>query len=292
MYDAKQFKKAGIQIDKVSLIIFVVFLLVVFRFINVAMWWYVNHLELNQKPQGTQFKYTTLYFSSYEKAMKKLAEFSQEYPKADVTVVSVFNLLNPGFFLVHNTVPFSAVDLGRMVVPLKIGHYTIKWHQSGFTEKKWYKQTQKGFANNSLLGKVLFKDLRENGDMSFILKPLENSSYLKIPYLVYFFLPLVLLLIFASMYSQAVFAGFFYYAGLFFLFDFKSLFFSVPLGWMVRIFGIKDITSFENIAAIVVFVLFTLLGVVGIVNWKERREMFKENLIVIVFIILPLFLRF
>ncbi len=35
-----------------------------------------------------------------------------------------------------------------------------------------------------------------------------------------------------------------------------------------------------------------MLGIVGLFSWKERRDRFKEGLIVLFFIFLPVFLRF
>jgi hypothetical protein len=121
---------------------------------------------------------------------------------------------------------------------------------------------------------------------------MEKSEYLDIPYLVYFYLPLVLILVFSSFYSRAVFTSFFYYAGLFLLFDFKAVLFRVPFSWLTQLFNIKDTSLVEGVGAVVVTVLFTLLGFFGLFNWKNRRDIFKEKLMVFFFLLLPLFLRF
>jgi hypothetical protein len=292
IYDEKQFKKAGLRVNKLYLIGILLLLLVVFRFLNLTLWWVVNHLELNQKTAGKEVKYTSLHLSSYEKAKEKCLDFSRAPPKTDVTVVSYFNLFQPGIFLIHNTAKFSAVDLGRMVVPLGPGLFTLKMHLSGVVEKQGEQGRQQGYFGNSLLAKFFIKESQAAGDLSFINVPLEKSTYLKIPYLVYFYLPLVLILLFASIFSQAVLTGFFYYTGLFLLFDFKALFFTVPFGWFTRAIGIKDTTSFEGLVAVIAAVLLTMIGVLGLLNWKERRGIFKENLLVLLFLLLPLFLRF
>jgi hypothetical protein len=129
-------------------------------------------------------------------------------------------------------------------------------------------------------------------DISFIMKTMEKTGYLDIPYLIYFYLPLVLIFVFSSFYSRAVFTSFFFYTGLFLLFDFKTVLFRVPFSWLTQLFNIKDTTPVEGIGAVMVAVLFTLLGIYGLFNWKNRRDIFKEKLIVLFFILLPIFLRF
>lgn len=293
IYDEKQFKKAGLRVNLFYLFGILILLLVVFRFINLTMWWFMTHLELTSKPPDKQVRYTSLHLSSHEKAKEKCLELSQRYPAVNVTVVSYFNLLHPGVFLVHNKAKYAAVDLGRMVIPLGPGLFTFRMHLTDIIEKQWnqtVKQTR--FTTSILLSLFIKEDPAASKDISFILKPIEKAGYLDIPYLIYFYLPLVLILIFSSFYSRAVFTSFFYYSGLFLLFDFKTVLFRVPFSWLTQLFNIKDITPVEGVGAVVVAVLFTLLGIYGLFNWKKRRDIFKEKLMVLFFILLPIFLRF
>lgn len=293
IYDEKQFKKAGPRVNLFYLFGILILLLVVFRFINLTMWWFMTHLELIDKRPDKQVKYTSLHLSGHERAKEKCLELSQSYPAASVAVVSYFNLLHPGVFLVHNKAKHSTVDLGRMVIPLGPGLFTFRMHLTDIIEKQRDKTVQRTrFASSILLSFFIKKDPAAGKDISFILKSIEKTGYLDIPYLIYFYLPLVLILIFSSFYSRAVFTSFFYYPGLFLLFDFKAVLFSVPFSWLTRLFNIKDITPVEGIGAVVVTVLFTLLGIYGLLNWKNRRDILKEKLMVFFFILLPLFLRF
>ncbi len=293
IYDEKKFKKAGLRVNLFYLFGILIILLVVFRFLNLAMWWFTTQLELTNKPPDKQLWYTSLHLSSHEKAKKKCLELSQRHPAANVIVVSYFNLFHPGVFLVHNKAKNSTVDLGRMVIPLGPGLFTFRIHLTDIIEKQWNQTLQwRRFTSSILLTFFIKEDRAANKNLSYILKSVENTAYLDIPYLIYFYLPLVLILIFSSIYSPAVFTSFFYYPGLFLLFDFKTVLFRVPFRWLMQLFNITDTTPVEGIGAVVVAVLFTLLGIYGLFNWKKRRDIFKERLIVLFFILLPIFLRF
>lgn len=293
IYDEKRFKKTGLQINLSFFWGALVLLLVVFRFINLTGWWLVTHMELNRKFTSRDVKYTALHFSNYNKAQEKNRELSQKYPAAAVTVVSYFNLLHPAVFVIQNKAKFSAVDLGRITVTLGPGRFTFKIYLADVIEKQWNHNTQRTRFGTSILPVFSAKKASQAGqDVAFILKPLKKSMYLDIPYLMYFYLPLALILFFSFFYTRAVFTSFFYYTGLFLLFDFKDLLFTVPFNWFTQLFNIKDTASFEGVAAGVLVLLFTILGFVGIFKWKEMRDIFKEKLIVLFFILLPIFLRF
>ena len=293
IYDEKQFKKAGLRVNLFYLFGILIILLVVFRFLNLFMWWYTTQLELTNKPPDKQVRYLSLLLSSHEKAKEKCLELSQKYPAANVIVVSYFNLLHPAVFLVHNKAKYAAVELGRMVIPLGPGLFTFRMHLTDIIEKQRDQTLQwTRFTPSILLAFFIKEDPAAKKDLSFIMKSVETTGYLDIPYLIYFCLPLVLILIFSSVYSRAVFTSFFFYTGLFLLFDFKTVLFRVPFRWLMQLFNITDTTSIEVIGAVIVAVLFTLLGVYGLFNWKYRRDIFKERLIVLFFILLPIFLRF
>jgi len=293
IYDEKQFKKTGPRVNLFYLLAILVILLAVSRFLNLTMWWFTTRLELADKPPDKQVKYTFLQLSSHGKAEEKCRELSQKSPAASVTVVSYFNLLNPGVFLVHNKAKFAAVDLGRMVIPLSPGLFTFRIRLTDIIEKQQDQTLQwTRFSPSILLTFFIKEDPAANKDISYILKPVGKTGYLHIPYLVYFYLPLVLILIFSSVYTRAVFTSFFYYAGLFLLFDYKNVLFRVPLRWLTQLVNITDTTPIEGIGAAAAAALFTLLGIYGLFNWKHSRDIFKERSIALFFILLPIFLRF
>jgi hypothetical protein len=293
LYEEKQFKKMGMKINKVYFIGVLLLLLVVFRLINLAMWGVVTRLELANKPLDPQVKYTFHHLSSYAKAEAQARELSLKPGAPPVIVVSYFNFLHPAVFLVRNKAAFAAVNLGRVVIPLKAGSFTFKIHLSGGIEYQG-EHTRGYFRTDQslLLDFVTKKDPAADKNISFILEPREKLKYLEIPYHIYFYLPLVVISIFFSVYSRAVLAAFFYYTGLFLLFDFKVLFLKMPFTWLMPALGIEAGSPGESLIAVGAVVLFTLIGFWGLLYRRKTQDLFKERLVVLFFILLPVFLRF
>ncbi|NIM18454.1 MAG: hypothetical protein GTO45_41270 [Candidatus Aminicenantes bacterium] len=303
VYEPKQFKKTGLKVNIFHLIGLLVILLVVFRFVNLTLWWFMGKLELKNlvyQPAKMlmltkNIHYTFLDFSNYKKAEKKCREFAQKRPGDNtIHVAAYFNLLHPGIFLIQNNNGNSFVDLGRIIVTTAPGFSTFTLYLSDFIEKRYnHKVARKHLGTSLLLSTLLPHKQQDPGNrITFILKPSEKLKYLDIPYLLYFYLPLVLILIFSHMYSRAVFLSFFYYSFLFLLFDFRAVLFTVPFNWVMESFDLVPSGLVETWGAIVVALLFTLLGIIGIFSWKKQQNIFKERLIVLFFLLLPLFLRF
>lgn len=295
MYDEKKFKRARTRINILYLFGPLIILLVIFRFLNLFGWWQVTKLELTRQPSNKRASYTFLDFSNHKKAQEKLLESTQKTagPAASIIVVSYFNLLQPGVFLIRNNEGLSLVDLGKVIVTTKSGLSTFTLYLSDCIEEKRKDSKDAARFGSSILSKLLGKkELPSEKKISFLLKSPEKSKYLKIPYLIYFYFPLLIILILSHFYSPAVLTAFFYYPALFLLFDFKNLFFTVPFQWLTRSLniGIPDVMG--GLAAVIVVLLFTLIGVAGISNWKKQRVILKEKLIIFFFLLLPLFLRF
>jgi hypothetical protein len=301
VYHGKQFKKAGLPVNKFYFIGLLVILLVAFRFVNLSLWWFMGKLELTHHASTLFTKkvnYTFLDFSSYKRAEKECRELAQKHPEDNtINVAAYFNLLHPGIFLIQNNKGHSFVDLGRVIANVGPGLSTFKLYLSDFIEKQWNHKTTRTHLGTSLLFSKLFSPSspgsQKTGDpVSFILKSPEKLAYLDIPFLLYFYLPLVFIFIFFNIYSRAVFLSFFYYPLLFLLFDFKTVLFKIPFHWIMEPLNIETTPSIEAVGAAVVASIFLLLGLIGLLNWKKRRDSFKERLIVLFFLLLPLFLRF
>ena len=296
MYDEKKFKRTRLQVNKLHLFGILLILLMIFRFLNLFMWWVVNKSELIHKPADKHVNYAFLGFSNYKSANQKRLQLAQKQPAgttAPTTVVSYFNLLHPGIFLIQNNERLSPVDLGKVIVTAEPGFSTFKLYLSDIIEKKENHNIYSTRFKTSILSKVLFsKDQTSRREISFLLKSPEKSKYLKIPYLVYFYIPLLMIIILSYSYTGAVLTSFFYYPILFLLFDFRDLFFTVPFQWLTQSLSIKVPGSLEDAAAVFVVFMFTLLGIIGLSKWKKRRDIFNERLMVLFFLFLPLFLRF
>lgn len=303
VYDPDQFKKKGPKVNIFHLIGLLVILLVVFRFINLTLWWFMGKLELkNLVYQPAKMlmltknvDYTFLDFSNYKKAEKECREFALNNPgDKTIHVAAYFNLLHPGIFLIQNNNGNSFVDLGRIIVTAAPGLSTFTLYMSDFIEKRRnHEKAKKHLGTSLLLSTLLPQKQQDAGNrITFILKPPEKLKYLDIPYLLYFYLPLVSILIFSHLYSRAVFLSFFYYSFLFLLFDFRAVLFTVPFNRVMESFDLVPSGLMETWGAMAVALLFTLLGIIGIFSWKKQRNIFKERLIVFFFLLLPIFLRF
>lgn len=291
VYEAKKFEKAGYRINRFTLFLWVFLLLALCRFLNLGMWYFVTRGEItgNLSPASdNRANYTFLGLSNYPSAEKSLVEAPQP---SSIQVAVYTNLLQPSVFVVKNwnSSGSATLDLGHLVVTAEPGRSLFKLHQSGILSHSG----KNGFARINF-EPSLFSSLTagRTGSISFITRAPGKAKYIHIPYLVYFFLPLALIFVFFNLYSRAVFIAFFYYAGMFFLFDFKRLFFTLPFHKLIQSLDLVFSGFTEAAIATAIALLLSLLGVVGIKSWKDRREPYKESLIILFFLFLPLALRF
>lgn len=291
VYEEKEFEKAGYRINRVTLTLWVFLLLALFRFINLGLWYFVTKGEItgNRSPASDKrAQYIFLGISDQTSAENALTRVPRPSP---IQAAVYTNLLQPSVFIVNNlnSSRHTTLDLGRMVVTPGPGQWLFKLHLSGTLT-----QMGQGDVSQANIDPSLFSSLTAGraGKISFITKAPEKAKYLHIPYLVYFFLPLVSIFIFFNLYSRAVFIGFFYYTGMFLLFDFKRLFLTLPFQTLITSMDLVFSDFMEAAIAAAVALLLSLLGVAGILSWKNRREPYKESLIILFFLLLPLFLRF
>jgi hypothetical protein len=300
----QRFKKYS----KIKLILLLFLLLAAFRFMNLGMWWYVNKAEMSETPvslgSGKTVHYTFLGFSTQKKAVEECRDLSRRlalrYPGDIVTVAAYFNFLHPAIFEVLHKGKIALVDLGKTVVAVSGGQSSYTVCLSDFIQKRKEGKSYWGHLGTSFLLNMFTgvpADITVTTDkapegLSFYAKTADNSTYLKIPYLTYFYLPLVLIIIMAFFNSPAVLTSFFYYVGLFLLFDFRRDLFSTPLKWLIDLLKLEIEGYTDLIGSLAVVALFVFLGVIGLMNWKKIRAPFQERLTIMFFLILPIFLRF
>jgi hypothetical protein len=136
--------------------------------------------------------------------------------------------------------------------------------------------------------------------ISFIINRVEDADYLKIPYYVYFYFPLLLILILTAFYGKPFCITFFYYLGLFLLFDFRKVLFTIPFSWLINLLGLNISPTLAAVIAVGLAFLFILGGLSGVVYVINKRKEQMGNIqltiwgkgLIVFFILLPLFLRF
>ncbi len=125
-----------------------------------------------------------------------------------------------------------------------------------------------------------------------MVKEREESLYLKTPYLIYFFLPLLLILAAIAGSGAVMASAFFYYVEMFFLFDYQVLFAAIPLGWAFRVLNI-EISDFRlKLAAALLASVFLAGSVFGLWHWRQREISSWQRRLVLFFVLLPWFLFF
>ncbi len=317
LYDASQYKyKIKTPLGKILLVIsLVVVLLLAIRFLNLFLWWNVTRLELthdHEPPAKARVgDYRFLGLSGYEAAQKKLMDAVTLQRVREVTVISYFNFLHPAIFLIHSRSSKPSVNLGRMSVYPDKGYTALFFHLSEILETRRKETGTHAAYFGSSLFPVLYENLasyisssrtgeraRSKGQgISFIIEPLEDTEYLKIPYYLYFYLSLLAILILSAHYGSTFYISFFYYLGLFLLFDFKKALFTIPFLWLINLLGVNISQTLAAVISAGIVTLFVIGGFIGIFS-SRKRDQLGYNLtawgkgLIFFFLLLPLSLRF
>lgn len=308
VYDAKLFSKAGLKTNNFLLVTGIVVLLALVRLLNPLLWWFTTKQELSSNSVVKNVAYTFIDFSSQEDAEQKMTDTllktdadrhstSTRGVAAKIQVVAYFNFMHPAGFVVHNPndAGVTPVDLGRVIVMADAGRSYYLFSLDG-TVSKVQGNMQSGPSATARIERppllMMLAPSKKKSGVSFTFKDPEKSFSLKLPYLLYFLLPLLLILLFASMYSRAMYTAFFYFPLLFLLFDFRLYFFRVPFYWLTS--GMSDslINTLESTVPPILAILMLAAGIYGMMQWKTRRDNFKEAMLVFLLLLLPIILRF
>lgn len=305
LYDKSQYKPKVSFVKILFVIIFVLALLFAVRFLNHMLWWNVTKWEIKSSQTGRSESFTFLGLANVEKAQKKLSYFSQTSIQ-EKTIVSYYDLVHPAVFIINNRGAKSFVNIGMLNVYPEPGITTLSFYPSEIIKTKREKIPATAFYFGHCLFPKLFGALATHisdggagKGISFIFNPVEDSKYLKIPYMIYFFLPLLIIILLGAHYPKFI-ISFFYYVGLFLLFDFKRVFFSIPFSWLTNLLGLEVSHIVSAIISALMLIVFIVAGFAGIF-YKRRRDpldysgyylTYWGKGLVIFFILLPLVLRF
>jgi hypothetical protein len=305
LYDKSRYKPKVSILKIVFVIFFVLALLLAVCFLDHMLWWNAAKWELKSSRTGRSEDFLFLGFSNYEKAQKKLSEFTGTHIN-DKTVVSYFDLTHRNVFIINNRGTKSFLNVGIMSVYPESGITTLLFHPSEIVETR-----RENFSTKALYyGTSLFPQLfdatakriskgEEGKGIGFIFNPINDTKYLKIPYMIYFFLPLLIIILLSANYRRFA-ISFFYYGGLFLLFDFKRVLFIAPFSWLINLLGVNISHTAAAIISALMLTVFITTGFMGIV-YKHKREPventgyflpFWGRGLIVFFLLLPLVLRF
>lgn len=288
----------------------VIILLVAFHFINQIILWNTSKLEIttNALTRDRLGNYKFLGLSNRTDARKEL-ETAVGLQIRSFTVISYFDFFHPAVFLIHSRTRNAVINTGIMMTYPPKGFTDIVFHPTEILEST-HEETgsQAVYYGSSLFpgiyhavaGSIAGSGIGEgtpHRGLSYILNQMEDSNYLKITYYAYFYLPLLTILILAAYYGRVFYIAFFYYVGLFLLFDFKRVLFTIPFSWLIDIFGIDISPSAAAIGSAVLVTLFVIGGFTGI--FTNRKKVSTEQVLtpwgkglILFYILLPLALRF
>jgi len=276
--------------------------LLVVHFLNIFMHWTVIRMELAQAPVFNSPEYSFFGFSLLNQDKISTVRYFKNSSQP-ARVFLYFDLLHPAVFAVWNKDDMAFIDLGLILMSLPAGFsrvslfpgpgfftehenkIVLKSYNASFGGALWYRFLAERFRTSKT-------NLGELRNVSFVVKELEISRYLKIPYLLYFYLPLLLIVFLTVRHGIVFLTALFYFVEMFFLFDFRAMFVTVPFNWFFKLVNWEISVGQVELAATALVAVFFLCAVFGLWHWKKNTLAGLDRGIVLFFILLPFFLFF
>jgi hypothetical protein len=285
----------------VSILLLAVFLLAV-HFLNLFLQWTIIRLELAHGPVFKSPAYSFLGFSLFnQKEIAAIRYF--ENSSQSTRIFSYFDFWHPAIFAVWNKSEMTFVDLGPIVMNVPAGFSRVSFfpgsvfltqHSVGM-ELKYFGTSPGGLLWYRFLAKK-FNAFRPASKkplaVSFVIKESEKSRYLKIPYLIYFYFPLLLIILSAICFGPVPLMAMFYYVEIYFLFDYRKIFVTIPFDWLFKLFNWEISAGQVEITAAIMVAIFLFCAVFGLWHWKKSSLPSRGKIIILFFILLPFFLFF
>jgi hypothetical protein len=272
------------------------------HFLNLFMQWTIMRNALTQKPSFHTPEYSFLGFRLFN---QEKIDAARRLPNASPAgrIFVFFDSLHPAVFMVwNNGGEGDFFDLGPVLAAVPVGASLVTIYPAAVFVLRHDEETVVKNYGGSILGRAWagFLGRKPNagekipGQMSgsFVAKQPETSPFLKIPYLVYFYLPLAAIILLVASSGAAMAAAFFYYAGMFFLFDYQNLFVSVPFAWAFRAVNVELPDPWVSVLAAAIAAFFLGCSVYGLWHWKNREMPPSSKWIAWFFVLLPFFLFF
>jgi hypothetical protein len=278
-----------------------VFLLLI-HFLNLFLQWTMIRQELAHRPVFRSPEYTFLGFSLFnQKEIATVRLLPNAAPAG--RVFGFFDPIHPAVFLVWNNGPEEDFfDLGPAIIAVPTGSSNVTFFPGSFFLLQQGEKKTVRYFGDAIIGRAWYGFLskkivgaEKKGALSpgsFVVKAPEQSSYLKIPYLIYFLLPLLLIIAAIGSSGAVMATAFFYHVEMFFLFDYQKLFAAIPLGWVFKALNI-EISDFRlKLVSVLLALFFLACAVFGLWHWKKREISIWQKRIVLFFVLLPWFLFF
>jgi hypothetical protein len=302
MYDEAQVRKSGWKYpSRRALLRFglVLAILIAVRFLNLSLLWTVSRLELEKGSPTGSGEYVFLGVAGRADTASLQLAARTIRPGADTVVIGYHDLFHPARFLIRARQSVSFVDIGPAVLAVGPGVSAVTFCASEIIKIGVEGTTRAVYLGESPLAPLFHRMARRMANtsrsatpVSFLLKPPEKSPYLRIPPLLYFDLPGVLILLLAAFFSPAMFTAFFYYLEFFVLFSGKKAMVSVPFFWLFPRLGVEPSDPWLWAIAVLLLALSALLAISGLRRWEKIERGSREKWFVLFFLLLPFALRF
>jgi hypothetical protein len=277
-------------------------LLLLIHFLNLFLQWTVIRQELELGPAFRTPEYTFIGFSPLNQKKIAAAQLLRNAAPSG-RIFGFFDLFHPAIFLIwNNNQEENFVDLGPVVMAVPPGSSRVSFfpgsvfllQQGNGIAVKYFGDAIVGRAWHDFLVKKIQKRKGNEAKLpgSFVVKSLETSRYLKIPYLIYFFIPLLLICAALIHLGPVMFAAFLYYVEMFFLFDYQNFFVTVPFGWIFKSLNFEISETSTRFFAAALAIVFLAGAILGFWHWKKREISAWQKRIVLFFVLLPLVLYF
>jgi hypothetical protein len=277
-------------------------ILIVIRFLNFSFIWQMTKLEIQNNPMVDTKNYFFLGLSTQEKARQRLLKYSDTHAKS-LAVVSYYTFFDPAVYLVSNSGPGVFVELGRLAVLVEPGITSLRLLPQDVIEMKRGIVLRKTFFGTALLSFLMDTSgsnhlmtstarRKQTKPISYVYNELGLSRFLKIPYIVYFYLPVLLIIWISLILGKGFYLGFLYYFWIFLLFDIRSILVETPFFWLFDLLGIKISNGVSMMLGIGITMIFLTLAVLGLAHWRNVKKTFWSLTTIFVLILLPIFLRF
>jgi hypothetical protein len=249
--------------------------------------------------------YKNIGFSSHENAKEILSTRAQK-EKKDIIIICFYDFICPIRYLIYNKDTKAEVHLPWIKKTLDTGLTEINIYKFEYFQVIEKNKTE-GFFN-PVIGapwqflykiekeyhKALYSDKLQSGEFNACIDYFAygDSIFIKEIYIFYLYLPLVGILILSRKYN--IHLAYLYFFLLLVLFAPKFLIGYAPgLG---LIDGVNEIPIIKIVFPVIITVYFGIFFIrnirVGIKFLKEKRLDFKEKIIILYFLLLPLLLRF
>lgn len=293
VYDDSHFRRRDGWTNVMIFSLLLLLALALVRFGNLTLMWHMNRLELQNKPVSDG-DYHYLGLSGDRKAAGELSK-QAGLNRQPVTVVAYYTMARPAKFLIHNRDSARMLDLGRLVVYACSGGSEVTLYPTGMIRQECQDREYACYFEAPLLAKVIQAVAGSDSGVnkpSFILKSLAQTGYLKIPYLLYFYVPLVLIVLLTLRFGPGFLIAAFYYVEIFLLFDFRQVMVEVPFSWVLKGVGLEFGEGLAWGMAAGWTALAVAAAVAGIFGWRQLKAEKWGVWFLFLILLLPLVLRF